>query len=409
MRLLPVVLLLLAACADPESPPVARVQAIPVTPTPLPTPLVATPAPTRAPATRAPTAVPRAVGSAIDPENRPTALAGRENGLLTEADLLRVEGECRAAVDAAPSLWRLLALARAQGVALHPGDCYRPRDEQAAARTRSCARGNCACAGVAGGSMHGWGKAVDFQNGSGKLGFGDPEYRWLKANAGALGWNHARWAEPGSACPEPWHWEWVGDGGRMGRPPIPAGAVAVLPSGAVVDGRPQDPAKRSVVVAAAGPHVLTSDGTSSCGDASLPRAVAIAVAREGCWIADASGKVVGVGGAPALGSASQTVVAMTATPTGAGYWLVTPRGDVLVFGDAKAFGSASQPAERPIVGIAASPTGGGYWLAASDGTVRRFGDAWDLGAPKLPTLAAAIASTATGYHLLAIDGTVATR
>ena len=39
----------------------------------------------------------------------------------------------------------------------------------------------------------------------------------MKRFAGALGWNHPAFAEPGgSTCPEPWHWEWVGDGGNLG-------------------------------------------------------------------------------------------------------------------------------------------------------------------------------------------------
>src|SRR5205823_6692903 len=59
-----------------------------------------------------------------------------------------------------------------------------------------------------------------------------PGYRYLKADAGRYGWNHPGWAEPGgSACPEPWHWEWVGDGGTQRGDPIRADVVGLLPSG----------------------------------------------------------------------------------------------------------------------------------------------------------------------------------
>ncbi len=125
----------------------------------------------------------------------------------------------------------MLAAARADGVALRPGDCYRPANEQSAAKSNSCARGNCACAAGSGTSMHGWGEAVDFRDAAGSLTFGSSGYRWLKANGARFGWNHPRWAEPGgSACPEAWHWEWVGDGGRMRLDELRADAVGILAS-----------------------------------------------------------------------------------------------------------------------------------------------------------------------------------
>src|SRR5207249_472408 len=97
----------------------------------------------------------------ITPLNRPTPIAGRSNGRLTDADLVQVEGACREARAAAPSLARLFAAARADGVDLQPNDCYRPYQAQQGVHTGSCAKGNCACAGKPGGSMHGWGKAAD--------------------------------------------------------------------------------------------------------------------------------------------------------------------------------------------------------------------------------------------------------
>ena len=39
-----------------------------------------------------------------------------------------MEGVCRAGRAAGPSLALMLAAARADGVALRPGDCYRPAD-----------------------------------------------------------------------------------------------------------------------------------------------------------------------------------------------------------------------------------------------------------------------------------------
>ena len=53
----------------------------------------------------------------------------------------------------------------------------------------------------------------------------------MKQVAGSLGWNHPAFAEPGgSSCPEPWHWEWVGDGGTLHATPKRGDAVALLPS-----------------------------------------------------------------------------------------------------------------------------------------------------------------------------------
>lgn len=58
-------------------------------------------------------------------------------------------------------------------------------------------------------SNHGCGQAVDF---SGMSQFGTPNYNWMKDNAGAYGWIHPAWAEPGGSKPEPWHWEFGTNG-----------------------------------------------------------------------------------------------------------------------------------------------------------------------------------------------------
>ena len=55
--------------------------------------------------------------------------------------------------------------------------------------------------------MHGWGRAVDFEDAGGELTFDSVGYHWLKANAGRFGFVHPAWAEPGQSSSEPWHWE----------------------------------------------------------------------------------------------------------------------------------------------------------------------------------------------------------
>jgi LAS superfamily LD-carboxypeptidase LdcB len=62
-------------------------------------------------------------------------------------------------------------------------------------------------AAVPGTSIHGWGRAVDLQDPTGKMTFDSPGYRWLQANAWRFGFVHPAWAEPGGSAPEPWHWE----------------------------------------------------------------------------------------------------------------------------------------------------------------------------------------------------------
>src|SRR5688572_1225850 len=180
------------------------------------------------------TGLPVGVASAespIHPENRPAGLEGAANGQVRPEALVGVGGVCRSGRGAAPSLALMLAAARADGVALRPGDCYRPANQQSAAKSNACSRGNCACAAGSGTSMHGWGEAVDFRDAAGSLTFGSSGYRWLKANGARFGWNHPRWAEPGgSACPEAWHWEWVGDGGTLGGDPVRADVVSLFPS-----------------------------------------------------------------------------------------------------------------------------------------------------------------------------------
>ncbi len=154
---------------------------------------------------------PAAAATPIHPDNRPSTVAGAVNGWLDPNLLLHVAPTCVAYHAAAPSLISMIGAARRDGIRLLPSECYRDYFGQVAARESWCARGACHMAAVPGTSNHGWGKAVDFAD----MTFDSASYHWLKANAAAFGWNHPGVMEPGGSVPEPWHWEWVGDGGRM--------------------------------------------------------------------------------------------------------------------------------------------------------------------------------------------------
>src|SRR4051812_35304154 len=80
--------------------------------------------------------------SPIHPENRPAGLEGETNGRVRPEALVGVEGACRSGRAAGPSLALMLAAAQADGVALRPGDCYRPSNQQSAAKSNACSRGN---------------------------------------------------------------------------------------------------------------------------------------------------------------------------------------------------------------------------------------------------------------------------
>jgi hypothetical protein len=352
--------------------------------------------------------------SAIHPENRPTALTGESNGQVRPEALVIVEGDCRAARAAGPSLALMLAAARADGVGLLPDDCYRPRNAQASAYSRNCAAGNCACAAPAGGSMHGWGKAVDFDDRGGTLRFTSSGYHWMKAHAARFGWNHPRWAEPaGSECPEAWHWEWVGDGGRMALDPIRADVVGIL---GTANGRGY------WVLAGLGQVVARGDAGDFGSAQALPlrhliKGGAGTPTGSGYWLVASDGGVFSFGDAGFFGSMgavrlNRPVVTMAATGSGNGYWLVATDGGVFCFGDARFHGSLGAiRLNRPIVGMAATPTGGGYWLVAEDGGIFAFGDARFLGSlgsapPPEPVVGMAATPSGAGYWLVSADGKV---
>jgi hypothetical protein len=145
-----------------------------------------------------------------------------QNGRLPDSSLTTVTPSCRIVNDLSDSLGRLVYGSWMDGVVVFPEassftdplpgpprieSCYRTYEMQEWWRNFYCFFGSCDFAAVPGTSVHGWGRAVDFQDGGGKLTFDSPGYRWLQANAWRWGWVHPAWAEPGGSSPEPWHWE----------------------------------------------------------------------------------------------------------------------------------------------------------------------------------------------------------
>ena len=325
--------------------------------------------------------------SPIQPENQPTPIPGAINGELPSSDLVNVAPGCQAARAAGPSLGLLLAEARDHDVVLGTEQCYRTLQEQVQEAQIWTAAGNSACAAPIqtspsgqpeGTSMHGWGKAADFFDSTGTVSFGSPGYEFLKEYAGQVGWNHPGWAEPGgSACPEAWHWEWVGDGGTMGASPIRADVVGLLESG---DGRGYASVSGLGDLVPRGDFVDYGSAESITvawlivGDALVPDG-------GGYWLVGSDGGVFSFGDARFYGSAADVrldapVVGMASTPDGGGYWLAAADGGVFSFGDATFYGSMrGQRLNEPVVGILALRDGGGYWLVAADGGVFTFGRA----------------------------------
>jgi hypothetical protein len=145
-----------------------------------------------------------------------------ENGRLPDSMLTTVTPTCRVVSDISFALSVLIWDANAQGVGLRPEttdylppgvsaprieSCYRSFEIQQWWRDWYCWIGNCGLAAVPGTSVHGWGRAVDFEDQFGELTFNAPGYQWLVANAWKYGFVHPAWAEPGSPSAEAWHWE----------------------------------------------------------------------------------------------------------------------------------------------------------------------------------------------------------
>jgi len=363
------------------------------------------------------TSSPADASNAIVPGNTPTPLPGLTNGELPQRVLINVAPGCQAYRGAATSLSLLLASAHERGIAVGTEQCYRALSDQVSEVQDWTTAGNSACAApvvtspsgtVQGTSMHGWGKAVDFTINT----FEDPAYTYLRSAAGIYGWNHPGWAEPGgSACPEPWHFEWDGDGGTLGATPIVADVIGLIPS----------PDNRGYATVTGLGALHTAGDAVSHGDASAIALnwVLVGVAptpdRMGYWMVGADGGVFSFGDARFYGSTgsmvlNQPVVGMAPTPDGKGYWEVASDGGIFSFGDARFYGStASMHLNRPIVGMAATPDGKGYWLVASDGGIFSFGDAKFYGSTgslrlNQPVTGMAATQSGDGYWMVAADG-----
>jgi hypothetical protein len=370
------------------------------------------------------TALPAAAASPITPANRPTPLSGAVNGVVPSTRLVQVAPDCITAREAGPSLRRLFTLARAANVALGAEECYRALADQVRYANEAQQPGsNPACVASisrtpsgqpVGHSFHGWGKAGDFTDGGRSLTFASAGYAFMKQVAASVGWNHPAFAEPGgSTCPEPWHWEWVGDGGALHRDPVRADAVALLPS-ASGDGYG--------IVGGLGGLSAHGDFTAHGDAASLPLAWVVVGAaptpqRTGYWMVGADGGVFTYGNAHFYGSLgdrplNQPVNGIASTRRGRGYWLIAFDGGVFSFGDAHFYGSmGARRLVSPVLGIAPTPTGRGYWLVAGDGGVFSFGDAHfygSMGGHRLnsPVVGMAPTPTGRGYWLVASDGGV---
>ena len=151
----------------------------------------------------------------LDPNNRAAAVPGVTNGNLPMAYLASTASGCKVYDESINSLNAMIAQAAKDGVTLKPISCYRDYAGQVAAREEWCAKGACQMAAVPGTSNHGWGKAIDFRDQSGELNFDSAGYAWLKTWAGYYGWIHPKGMEQDGPVPEAWHWEWIGDGGKM--------------------------------------------------------------------------------------------------------------------------------------------------------------------------------------------------
>ena len=167
------------------------------------------------------TAPPAATSPAPEPVPDPAPASPPANGQLPDASLTTVTPSCRILNDLAPRLRSLLDAAHADGIALWPEtqpyttgampprltSCYRDLDMQQWWRDYYCGQGSCGMAAVPGTSVHGWGRAVDFEEGGQELAFDMNGYQWLVGHASAFGFVQPGWAGPSGTAPEPWHWE----------------------------------------------------------------------------------------------------------------------------------------------------------------------------------------------------------
>jgi hypothetical protein len=398
--------------------------------------------------------------------NRPKPLAGAVNGRVPSNRLINVAQNCVTAREAGPSLARIFMMARQSRVALGAEECYRSLDDQVRLAGIANQPGNnpSCVASVSrtpsgapiGNSYHGWGKAMDTMYAGQSLTFSSPGFAFMQQNAGRVGWNLPAFALPGTACPEPWHWEWVGDGGNLNRDTKRGDAVALLPSANdrgygvvnglggirkhgnfahrgdadaialewVVVGARSTPKRNGYWLVGADGGVFTYGHArfhGSTGNRPLVAPVHSLVPSrtgKGYWLTAWDGGVFSFGDAKFRGSTGgmrlvAPVDGMARTTSGKGYWLVASDGGVFSFGDAKFRGSMGRrPLVSPVIGIVRTPSGKGYWLYASDGGVFTFGDAKFKGslggsASGSPLVSMQATRTGRGYWLLRANGTVA--
>ncbi|HTL86253.1 MAG TPA: M15 family metallopeptidase [Acidimicrobiia bacterium] len=362
--------------------------------------------------------------SPITPANRPTPLAGETNGVVSPTRLVRVAPDCIAAREAASSLSRLFTLAREEKVSLGAEQCYRTlADEVKFANQAAQPGNNPACVATVGRasngtpvghSYHGWGKAADLTDAGESLTFTTPGYAFMKAHGAGVGWNHPAFAEPGgSTCPEPWHWEWVGDGGQLHLDTIRGDVVGLLPSA-------DDHGYATVTgLGALGVHGnFVSHGSAVNKTISWVMVGATSTpGRGGYWMVAADGGVFTYGNAHFYGSTGNRVLnapvnGMAPTRSGHGYYLVAWDGGIFTFGDAHFYGSTgAKVLNAPVVGMKRTASGEGYWLVASDGGLFTFGDApfhGSMGGKHLaqPIVGMARTPSGKGYWMLASDGGV---
>jgi LAS superfamily LD-carboxypeptidase LdcB len=149
-----------------------------------------------------------------------TCVACLQNGQLPDTALTTVTPSCRVANDVAPRLQALLDAAHADGIALWPQtksyawfepprltSCYRDLEMQEWWRGYWCMFDQCDNAAVPGTSVHGWGRAVDFEDWGFELTFDTAGFKWLWWRAAEFGFYLPDWAGPWGSSPEPWHWE----------------------------------------------------------------------------------------------------------------------------------------------------------------------------------------------------------
>ena len=161
------------------------------------------------------------VTTSLEPVPDPPPASSVANGQLPDASLTTVTPSCRILNEVAPRLQNLLAAAHADGIALWPEtqpyttgatpprltSCYRDLEMQQWWRDYYCGQGSCGMAAVPGTSVHGWGRAVDFEQGGQELAFDMSGYQWLVGHASTFGFVQPDWAGPSGGAPEPWHWE----------------------------------------------------------------------------------------------------------------------------------------------------------------------------------------------------------